>query len=42
MDYSTPFMIKNEFRNTQEQTAWLAGEVVDNKKLLVEAHQDLE
>ena len=42
MDYSTPFVIRNEFRNTQKQTAWLAGEVVDNKKLLVEAHQDLE
>ena len=42
MDYSTPFVVKNEFQNTQKQTAWLAGEVVDNKKLLVQAHQDLE
>ena len=42
MDYSTPFVVKNEFQNTQKQTAWLAGEVVDDKKLLVEAHQDLE
>ena len=42
MDYSTPFMVKNEFQNVQKQTTCLAGEVVDDKKLLVEAHQDLE
>ena len=42
MDYSTPFVVKNEFQNTQKQTAWLVGEVVDNKKLLVQTHQDLE
>ena len=42
MDYSTPFVVKNEFQNTQKQTAWLAGEVVDDKKLLVQACQDLE
>ena len=42
MDYSTPFVVKNEFQNTQKQTAWLAGEVVDNKKLLIQTRQDLE
>ena len=35
-------MIKNEFQNTQKQMAWLVGEVVDDKKLLVQACQDLE
>ena len=42
MDYSTPFVVKNKFQNMQKQTAWLAGEVVDDKRLLVQACQDLE
>ena len=42
MDYSTPFVVKNKFQNMQKQTACLAGEVVDDKRLLVQAHQDLE
>ena len=42
MDYSTPFVVKSEFQNVQKQTTWLAGEVVDDKKLLIQARQDLE